>query len=387
LQAGRFIFRKEEANMVAERQLDEILAVFSHELRNPLAPIRNAVHILHQAKLDDPDVREARVVIDRQVQQLGGILDDLLDVFRLTHQQVPLRKVPLDLAELVRRTVGDYHSGFDRQHRGLSLDVPSEPIWVLGEGRRLGQVVANLLHNALKYTRPGDKVVVRVTEDADNRQANISVRDTGIGINAEALPHVFDTFFQGQRIMDNGYGGLGLGLALVRSIVLLHNGQVQVESDGPGMGTLLTIRLPLTAERPQTARDPSSLPPRTRRLRILIVEDNMDAAVTLARLLGRYGHEVTLAYTGEAGLVQARDWHPDVVLCDLGLPQMDGFAVAQALRHDPATASTRLIAVTGYGQDEDRHRSDEAGFDLHLTKPVDPKELQRLLAVLQIGPA
>ncbi len=246
--------------------------------------------------------------------------------------------------------------------------------------------MTNLLNNAAKYTNPGDRVTVRVAVDVPNQRTFVTVLDTGIGIEPRLLPHIFDTFIQGEQSLDRRGGGLGLGLPLVKGIVELHGGSVNAASAGPGQGTEITFWLPLGQKPRVTAKAPAPVVTSAKPLRILIIEDNADAARTLAKLLMRYGHEVTTAYHGPAGLESARALRPEVVLCDLGLPEMDGYEVARTLRSDPATQSIRLIAVSGYGQDEDRRRSEEAGFDLHLTKPVDPSELQRLLAVLKVGP-
>lgn len=377
--------RNEEALMVADRRKDEFLAVLSHELRNPLAPIRNALHMLRLGTFDDPDMTEARDVIDRQVTQLAGIVDDLLDVFRVLHHKMAIHTEALDLAHLVRQTVEDHRSGVEVTRRTLTMDVPDKPLWVEGDRRRLGQVVANLLSNAVKYTNSGDDVSIRVAADDLNRCAIVSVRDTGIGIERQLLPHVFETFIQGEQSLDRREGGLGLGLPLVKGIVELHGGAVRADSAGLGQGTEITFWLPQSQQPGAAPHDPCPIAS-ARHLRILIIEDNADAARTLAKLLKRYGHVVEMAHDGVAGLEAARSGKPEVVLCDLGLPEMDGYEVARALRTDPATESIRLIAVSGYGQDEDRRHSEEAGFDLHLTKPVDPVELQRLLTVLKVGP-
>jgi PAS domain S-box-containing protein len=375
----------QQALQDSDRRKDDFMAVLSHELRNPLAPIRNALQMLRFSKSTDEDLVEAREVIDRQVQQLAAIVDDLLDVFRIAHQKIHLQKVPLDLAQLVRQTVEDYRSALERSRLNLTVEAPGEPIWVHGDRRRLCQVVTNLLSNADKYSNPGDQIAVLVEVDLANRQAVVRVRDTGIGIAPELLPHIFETFIQGEQSIDRRQGGLGLGLPLVKGIVELHGGRVKAESAGPRCGTVITISLPLGQEPKSAAKTAVPIIPRARSLRILIVEDNPDAARTLAKLLERYGHKVTIAHTGPAGVEAAQKGRPEVVLCDLGLPDMDGHEVARCLRGDPSTADIRLIAVSGYGEEEARRRSEEAGFDLHLTKPVDPVELQRLLAVLKVG--
>jgi PAS domain S-box-containing protein len=377
--------RAQEALQEADRRKDEFLAMLAHELRNPLAPIRNALHIMGMHQLDDPELADARAVVERQVQQLAGMVDDLLDVFQITLHKITLRKELLDLAQLIKLTVEDYRRALEDTGRTVTLEAPAEPVWVLGDSTRLAQVLSNLLLNASKFTNPGDEVAVRVAPDDKGQRAIVMVRDTGVGIAPDVLPHVFEIFTQANQGLARGQGGLGIGLSLVKGLVELHGGNVQASSGGPGCGTELSFWLPLSkkAPVPTKALPPPAVP--AQQLRILIVEDNQDTAKTLRVLLKRYGHEVTLAHAGTTGVETAKRWHPDVVLCDLGLPEMDGYGVARTLRNDPDTASTRLIAVSGYGQEEDRKRSEEAGFDLHLTKPVDPAELQRLLAVLKVG--
>lgn len=381
--------RVEEALKETDRRKDEFLAMLSHELRNPLAAIRNAMHLFDLRQLDNPTLQEAREVLDRQSQILAGLVDDLLDVFRITHQKIALNLEPQDLASLARLTVGDLQSAMD--HHGLRVvsDLPDQPVWVLADRIRLSQVLTNLLNNAAKFTKRGGRITVSIaTETTPRPRAVVRVQDTGIGIHPDMLPHIFDTFCQADPGLARSGGGLGLGLALVKGLVEMHGGKVSAASPGLGQGAVFTISLPLTHSPKVQALAPA--PPPTfaagRKLRILIVEDNRDTARTLRLLLQRYGHVVESAHNGREGVEKARSWNPDVVLCDLGLPEMDGYEVARTLRSDQKTADTRLIAVSGYGQEEDRNQSGEAGFDLHLTKPVDPIELQRLLSVLKVGP-
>jgi CheY-like chemotaxis protein len=312
------------------------------------------------------------------------MVDDLLDIFRVTHHKVALRTEPLDLARWVRLAVEDHRGGLEGFGLKVVAEAPDEPVWVAADRTRLGQILSNLLGNAAKFTNPGGQVCVRLATDAEARRATVSVRDTGVGIAAEVLPHVFETFTQAEQSLDRRRGGLGLGLALVKGLVELHGGGVRAASPGLGHGAEFAFWLPLG----QKAAPPQEAPPpfgsAARGLRILIVEDNLDTAKTLRTLLRRYGHEVAMAHSGPGGVEAARTWKPDVILCDLGLPEMDGYEVARTLRREPATAA-RLIAVSGYGQEEDLRRSEEAGFDLHLIKPVDPAELQRLLAAIKVG--
>jgi signal transduction histidine kinase len=363
----------------ANRRKDEFLAMLGHELRNPLGPIRNALTLLRMCNLTDPDALEAREVVERQVGYLSRLVDDLLEVFRIRKGKLRLKQERLDLARLVRQTAEDHRPALEAAGLTVAVEAPDEPVWTTGDPTRLAQVLGNLLHNAGKFTNRGGRVAVTLTADAPGRRAFLAVRDTGIGIAREMLPHVFETFTQADGGLDRARGGLGLGLALVHKLVELHGGQVAAHSAGPGTGAEFTVALPL---RPELAPAPAGRPevvPAGKGLKILIVEDNADAARTLGTLLTRFGHQVRESRSGLAGVDEAKRWQPDVVICDLGLPEMDGYAVARALRADPATASARLIALSGYGLEEDRRRSREAGFELHLTKPADPFELRRLL--------
>jgi PAS domain S-box-containing protein len=375
----------EEELRDADRRKDEFLAMLSHELRNPLAAIRNALHVMRTSSPDDPEMPAVREVIERQVQLLAGIVDGLLDVFRVAHHKILLKNEPLDLAQLVRVTVDDHRRALEASGLSLTVNLPAEPVGIMGDRIRLSQVLTNLVQNAAKFTSAGGQVTVSVTADPGMHRAIVRVRDTGIGIAPEMLPHVFETFAQAEQSLDRSRGGLGLGLALVKGLVELHAGGVKATSPGIGRGSEFSFWVPL-AKQPRKVIDGTPLNDSTERhLRILIVEDNDDTARTLGRLLTRYGHEVAMAHNGSAAVDRVRDWRPEVVLCDLGLPGMDGYEVARTLRQDPATDSLRLIALSGYGLDDDRRRSEQAGFDLHLTKPVDPSELQRLLAVIKVG--
>ncbi len=369
----------------AGRRKDEFLALLSHELRNPLSPLRNALEIMRLCELNDPALVEAREVMERQVRHLTRLVDDLLDVFRIAHRKLLLRKDRLDLAQLVRLAAIDHRNALESAGLTLSLELPERPVWVAGDSTRLSQVVGNLLHNAAKFTDPGGRVTVRVTADEAARRVAVQVIDTGIGIPLEVLPRLFDTFSQADGSRHRSRGGLGLGLALVKGFVELQGGEVRAASAGPGQGSEFTVWLPLSAAT-AAASDCARSRPTGRRLRILIVEDHEDVARTMRMLLMRYGHDVTLAHSGPTGVEAARLWRPDVVLCDLGLPEMHGYDVARALRADPTTATARLIAVSGFGQEEDRRLAHQAGFELHLTKPVDPAELQQVLESVEIVP-
>jgi signal transduction histidine kinase/DNA-binding response OmpR family regulator len=368
----------------ADRRKNEFLAMLSHELRNPLAPIYSALHILRMSGPDDPERLEAQDLIERQVRHLTSIVDGLLDVFRITHQKITLHKEPLDLVQAVSRAVEDHRCSLEDHGLTLGFAMPREPVWVMADPTRISQVLSNLLHNAAKFTNPGGQVTVRLVADAAEKRATVSVRDSGIGIAPEMLPHMFETFAQADNSLDRSRGGLGLGLALVKGIVDLHDGGIHASSAGLNQGADIGFWLPLYEKPRPLAKSKSRTTPTAESLRILLVEDNRDTARMLRLLLTRDGHEVAVAHTGVAGLETARSWRPDVLLCDLGLPEMDGYQVARALRDDPASAPPHLIAVSGYGQEADRRRSKEAGFDLHLTKPLDPTELRKLLGVLRV---
>jgi len=368
----------EERLLEADRRKDEFLAMLGHELRNPLAPIRNAVHILNEKAGDDPVEQRARVIIERQVAHMTRMIDDLLDVSRISRGKILLRLHRLDLVDLVRVTAEDHRNELESAGLTLELDLPTDPVWVDGDPTRLSQALGNLLHNARKFTDPGGVVTLRATEET-SKAAAVVLCDTGIGMEPHMVERLFETFSQADSSLDRSRGGLGLGLALVRGLIEQHGGSVKADSDGPGCGSRFTLRLPRAAE-PGSAAEPEPAPPARRGRRILIVEDHRDAAESLQMLLELSGHEVETAPDGRSGLDAARRFQPDVVLCDVGLPNgMNGYDVARALRAEPALRSCLLVALTGYGQAEDQRLAHEAGFDQHLTKPVDLVVLERVL--------
>ncbi len=372
----------EDETKQASRRKDEFLAMLAHELRNPLAPVRNALHMLRFQAGDTETVTRLRELMERQIGHLSRLISDLLDVSRITRGKIRLQRERLDLARQVRFSVEDRRRTLEEAGLTIAVETPETPVWVSADATRLAQVLDNLLENAGKFTEHGGHITVQVAADADHGQATLRVRDTGIGMEPELLARLFEPFAQADRSLERTRGGLGLGLALIRGLVELHGGSVRAASTGLGQGTEFTITLPQEPE-PQALTDkPAPKKPAHKGLRILVVEDNKDAANTLRVLLEMFGYQVTVAYTGRAGVEAAREGHPDVVLCDIGLPEMDGFAVASALRKNPATAGARLIAVTGYGQEADRRRALEAGFNEHLTKPVDP---ELLLGQLETG--
>jgi signal transduction histidine kinase len=371
----------------ADHRKDEFLAMLAHELRNPLAPIRNAVALLKQIGPVDPRASRAQEIIDRQVGHMSHLLEDLLDVSRITRGKVELRPVCLDLVPLVRQTSEDFRPELERAGITLTLDLPEGPLWANADSTRLAQVLGNLLSNAAKFTESGGYVRVRLAPGSgpsacgERSSAVLTVSDTGIGIEPEMLARIFDVFAQADRSLDRSRGGLGLGLALVKGLVELHGGDVWARSEGPERGAEFNVRLPLvTPVRAPVERSHLSLEVGTSTLRVLMIEDNRDHAETLQALLESAGHQVAVAHSGPAGVAMAGEFQPEVVLCDIGLPGMDGYAVARALRQAPALSGTRLVALSGYAQEEDRQRSWDAGFDAHVAKPIAFEALQRLLA-------
>ncbi len=375
--------RQEAALREADRKKDEFLATLAHELRNPLAPIRNALHLM--AAAGDPDHRfeEERAMADRQVAHLARLIEDLMDVARISSGKIELRKAPVDLAAVVSRTVASARPAIAERGHQLQVQAPENPVWLEGDATRLEQVLWNLLNNAARYTEPGGQITLASARDGD--QAVVRVRDTGIGITPELLPRVFDMFVQADPAERRTQGGLGIGLGLARTLVELHGGTITVHSDGPGRGCEFTVRLPALPETEPASRRPASDQPARGgslpRRRILVVDDNRDAAVSLARLLERhYGQEVRVAHDGPSALSAADTFLPEAVLLDIRMPGMDGLEVARRLRQRPEFERTLLVAVTGWGQEADRRQSERAGFNRHLVKPVDPAELQNLLA-------
>lgn len=368
--------RAEEELREADRRKSEFLGILSHELRNPLTPIRNGLYILDRAKPGGEQAQRAHSVIDRQVGHLARLVDDLLDVTRITRGKIRLQRSRLDLVDLVRRSIEDHRSLL--QNHEVAVDLPSEAIWINGDPTRLVQVVGNLLNNAAKFTpEDGDvSVSLRRTES----RAVLEVADTGMGIDLETHKRLFEPFAQADRSLDRSRGGLGLGLALVKGMVELHGGRVSAHSDGPGTGARFIIELPLEDRRFLGAGSPQSQVAATRRRKVLLIEDNMDAADSLSEVLELSGHGVAVAYSGDAGVAKALEFRPEIVLCDIGLPGgTDGYAVAGALRREPATASAYLVALSGYAQPEDQRRALRAGFDAHLAKPPDLQALELLL--------
>jgi PAS domain S-box-containing protein len=358
------------------RQLTEFLAMLAHELRNPLAPIRNAAGIIGMQKDTSPEVKWAREVIERQSAHLTRLVDDLLDVSRITRGKLRLKGAPMEFHEALERALESVRPQVVARAQNLHLELASAPLTVHGDLTRLTQVVVNLLGNASKYTQEHGDIWVRTWQRGND--AVLSVRDNGMGIAPHVLERVFDLFAQGERTLDRSEGGLGIGLTLARRIVDLHGGTIRARSDGPGLGSEFIVTLPrLTLEHTE-ARGPTGeyeMPSGMARRAILVVDDNVDAASSMAMLLRMAGHEVSVAYDGREALDSVGRQAPDILLLDIGLPGMSGYEVARHLRSRPEGQAVRIIALTGYGQEEDRRRSREAGFDGHLVKPVMPADL------------
>jgi PAS domain S-box-containing protein len=358
---------------------DQFLAMLAHELRNPLAPISNTLQLLESELLSE-EGRNAREIAVRQLGHLARLIDDLLDVARITRGQILLRKEVVDLNVIVRRVVGTVRPMAEELGLLLTLDLPEGSIRLEADPTRLEQILGNLLQNAVKYTEPGGRIAL--VADVRDDQLVISVSDTGIGIDPEILPHVFDLFAQADKSLDRSRGGLGIGLTLVRRLVELHGGSVEARSAGSGKGSEFEVRLPILGYGPVDSKQPDETKDHRNGLsrRVLIVDDNADAAHSLALLLRVWGNDVSVAHDGPEALESVKSQKPEVIFLDIGLPGMDGYQVARRLRELEDINISLLVAMTGYGQDEDRCRSREAGFDSHLVKPVEPETIRDLLA-------
>jgi two-component system CheB/CheR fusion protein len=369
----------------ADRRKDEFLATLAHELRNPLAPIRNAVQILRMRGPQDTDLQWSRDVIERQVQQLTRLVDDLLDISRIARGKVEVRKEVVELSALLERALETSRPLIESSRHRLTVDFPPGALRLEADLVRMAQVLTNLLNNAAKYTRPGGHIQLSAGE-ADG-QAVIRVRDDGLGIPAEKLSSIFEMFTQVDTSLERAQGGLGIGLTIARLLVEMHGGTLEAASGGPGQGSELTLRLPLAPLEDAPIRlseQERDEPTRQASRRILVVDDNSDSADSLSFLLGLKGHDVRTAYDGPQALQAAEEHRPEVILLDIGMPGMTGYDVARRLRERPETRSALILAMTGWGQDEDRRRSQEAGFDQHLIKPLDPGKLEDLIQRLAV---
>ncbi len=371
--------RTEQALRDADRRKNEFLGVLSHELRNPLAPIRNALYVLDRAAPGGDQAARARAVLGRQVGHLTRLVDDLLDVTRISRGKIQLQRSRIDLGEVVRRTVEDHKALLAERGIALEVRIAPGPLEVDADETRVAQIVGNLLQNGAKFTDRGGHIAVAVERGAD--EVAIRVRDSGIGISADMMGRLFEPFAQADESLHRSRGGLGLGLALVKGLVELHGGAVEARSDGVGRGTELIVRLRLAEGGGQARANSASAEP-VRPRRILVIEDNLDAAETLREMLEMRGHLVEVTHDGRRGIEKARAFRPDVVLCDIGLPEMDGYAVARAIRSDASVASTVLVALTGYALPDDQRRAAEAGFDAHVAKPA---SIEQILGVVSAG--
>ena len=365
----------------ADQRKDEFLALLGHELRNPLAPISNALQVLKLPGADAAIQERARSMMERQLEHMVRLVDDLLDVSRIMSGKVDLRREPVELATVIARALETAKPVVDAGEHELKLELSPEPLWLDGDIVRLSQVVANLVSNAAKYTNPGGRIVLSAAREDEH--AVIRVRDNGIGIKPELLPRIFDMFFQAERQTKDAQGGLGIGLSLVKGLVDLHGGHVEAHSAGPGAGSEFVVRLPLLATR-QTSeadseRDPNLARERLPAWRVLVVDDNIDAAESLGLLLRLEGQEVSVKYDGASALEDAEADPPDMAFLDLGMPKMDGYELARRFRTNTKLRNVVLIALTGWGQPEDRQRTKDVGFDLHVVKPVEPAALHELL--------
>lgn len=366
----------------ADRQKNEFLAMLGHELRNPLAPMRNALQIIRMPDADRDMVNRARDIMERQLQHLVRLVDDLLDVSRIISGKIELRKQLVNIHDVVERAVETANPIIETRGHALHTDLPEEPVWVEGDLVRLAQVIANLLTNAAKYTEHSGQIWLSAKREG--KLLALHVRDSGIGIDPEILPRIFDVFVQADPSLARSQGGLGIGLTLVKRIVEMHGGTIEAHSPAKGKGSEFVVRLPALEKSDDIfTREPAGSQARVTdalRRRILVVDDNVDAAESIIEILRWSGYDTRCVYDGPSALKAAVDFKPDVVVLDIGLPGLDGYEVARRLRAQPLFAQTPIIAVTGYGQQNDRERSREAGFDAHLTKPVDPAVLREFIA-------
>jgi PAS domain S-box-containing protein len=384
--------RQSAALEVAARQVHDFIAVLAHELRNPLAPIRNAAHPLAVATPGAEEFEVARRAIDRQSAQLMRIVDDLLDIGRITRGALSIHPQRVDLRDIVARAVEAARPGIDSAGHQLSIDLPAEPVFLQADELRVTQALTNVLNNAARYTDAGGKIALSLRRESQNKSyneeanqlawASLSVRDTGRGIEPEFIASIFGMFVQGRHAASRSPSGLGVGLALARAITELHHGTIEAQSEGAGKGSEFIIKLPVEAARPAAAPEQPKRPANGRASvarRVLVVDDNVDAAAMLAALIRQLGHEVEIVHDGSAALRAVEGYRPEVILLDIGMPGMNGFEVAQRLRELRRVPGLRIVAVTGWGKPEDRERSREAGFDMHLIKPVELSEIQQAL--------
>ena len=362
----------------ADIRKDEFLATLAHELRNPLAPIRNGLQVMRLSGSEMGDLAEVRSMMERQLNQMIRLVDDLLDVSRITRDKLDLKKQRVELAAVVRSAVETSRPLIEQAEHTISVTLPPTPIYLDADLTRLAQVFSNLLNNSAKYTQPGGRIWL-VAEDFENEVA-VKVRDNGLGIPTESLPQIFQMFSQVDRNMEMAQGGLGIGLTLVRRLVEMHGGTVEAHSDGPGHGSEFTVRLPILKLTHQSAALPGNESAVTKaRRRILVVDDNSDSAMSLGMMLKLMGNDTQTAHDGLAAVATAEQFRPDLILLDIGLPKLNGYDACRRIRELPWSKGIVIVALTGWGQEEDRRRSQEAGFDHHLVKPVEVDALEKLL--------
>ncbi|MES2785554.1 MAG: ATP-binding protein [Pseudomonadota bacterium] len=368
--------RKLEDLEASSRRMNEFLAMLAHELRNPLAPIRNSVSVMQLQPIDNPALIKCRDIIDRQLTHMTRLVDDLLDVGRLTTGKIKLRLETVALADVVERSVETVRPVLEARRHSIRLEMPAEPVYLRADATRLAQVVQNLLVNSARYTADGGEIEIRV--ESDGRIATASVTDNGRGIAPDEIESIFELFRQGANGRLPDESGLGIGLTLARSLVELHGGALRASSEGLGKGSTFQMRLPVTAA--QTSPEGAPNEEQSIRRRVLVVDDNRDAADSSSDMLELLGHEVKTAYSGEQALEVASSFAPDVVLLDLSMPGIDGFEALRRLRELPGMASAFVIAMTGFGSQDDTRKTQAAGFDGHLTKPAPMPDLVRLIA-------
>ena len=370
--------RRAEAMRDADQRKDEFLATLAHELRNPLAPLRNAIEILRMARVDPSMSHKALDMMDRQLRQMVRLVDDLLDVSRITTGKLAIRKSRIDLQSVVRDALETARPYVESRRHSLELSLPNQPVPVDGDATRLAQVISNLVHNAAKYTDPGGRV--RLALAVEDGQAVVRVRDTGIGLEPAALHSIFDMFVQVDRSLERAQAGLGVGLTLAKRLVTLHGGTIAAESQGPGRGSEFIVRLPLATGDAAAAQPPEAAPAHgSQKRRILLADDNVDFAESLAAVLASHGHDVRVAHDGAEALAMAQRFNPQFAFLDIGMPKVHGYEVARRLREQASTAECVLVAVTGWGQEDDKRRARDAGFDRHLTKPVNPSDIEEIV--------
>jgi CheY-like chemotaxis protein len=365
----------------ADRRKDEFLAMLGHELRNPLSIIHNVLQIMRKKNPVDGSL-ELRGMIEQQVRHMGHLIDDLLDISRVSTGKIRLENARVDLTQVVADTVKGHRDTLEANGLTLTLELPNRELFIRGDKTRIAQVIGNLLQNASKFTDSGGNVTVTLRADESAKQASIHVRDTGIGMERETLERAFDSFTQADHSIERSRGGLGLGLALVRGLVELHGGEVKALSAGAGQGSEFIISLPIEAAAAETAAVETPSRVHTRGFRILVIEDNRAGALSMQMLLNQLGHVAEVAFDGIEGLAAAARFKPEVVLCDIGLPGLNGYEIAQRLRQRDDGRGAFLMALSGYGQEENKRRALEAGFDIHCVKPLKIDLLEKLLADL-----